>query len=1382
MLRRCAAICAVLLAAPAGGVPPLLALVQPSSSPVAAKAFRHPALYVQERNEPASAVLPLAPAVRDAELAELGATATGAFFDSRTGRWSSLVLARPMLPGSGVGNRVSWISGHPPADDAEWRDAAAAAVLGYVRGQAALRIDPSQISSTPRAAVLPGGDLVYVYIPRVVDGIPVRGNAVTATLNHGNLVLLGLPSWGNIDAALSPSITASDAEARAEAFLDPFRVESRPRRTHLELIPADGGDALSYRLAWVVESRVAGDLGRWETLVDAKTGEILALEDRNQYAQHSIVGGVFPVSNDGSGPEGTEQAGFPMPWADVAPGGTSFTDGGGNAGCIPGSISTTLSGRFVKILDTCGAISETNAGDINLGTSAGTDCTVPAGKSAGDTHSARSGFYELNRMKEQARGQLPTNLWLQLRLTANMNIVDICNAFWDGNAVNFFRSGGGCGNTGEIAAVFDHEWGHGLDNNGVNPTISSPGESIADIYAALRLNTSCIGRGFLLASDCTGYGDPCLDCSGVREIDWAKHTSNAPHGITFASTTCPAVGSRGPCNREVHCEGMLAGEVAWDLATRDLTAAPFNYSTELAREVSTRLFYLGSQVIVNWYGCFVNGGCGATGGYLNVLAADDDNGNLADGTPHMTAIFAAFNRHQIACLTPAVANSGCAGAPTGAPTVTAQASDRSARLSWTAVANATSYAVYRTEGVAGCEFGKVKLAETADLSYFDDGLQNGRTYFYSVLPLGTSDACFGTMSVCASVVPAAGSNLGVVSVHPAVSGGDGDPFLDNCELATATIDVANTGSVTQTNVRIVAIEPVTHPSTTIVSSLPIAVSPSLAECDTAQAAFQIRAQGLAFDETSEVRVTLASDQLDALGQTRTVTLRFENVESDFEAVATQTYGFETNLENWKVVSGTFARSTAGGGAGGTTTHVTSSQNADFACDVIRSPLIRVGAGVSTLTMQVRYAIEPTSDQVYDRANVSLYDAATGASTVISPSAGQAYTGGASFPFGCVLDHENGWNGTNPGNPAFVASTWSTGALSPGGTFDNKIVRLEIAYGTDEVISLAGFDFDQVALTNVEIQVPDTQSDVCLPPGNILPEALHVDAAGNGVLDAGESAVIAPSWKNPDVAAAAVTGSLSNFHGPAGPTYTIEDGTADYGTIAGGASVFCADCYSVSIAAVTRPAMHWDATASEAVTGGVAPKTWSLHVGGSFTDVTHDAFYPWIENILHNGVTGGCGGSLFCPGSTVTREQMAVFLLTAKEGIGYAPPPCVTPAFADVPCSSPFAKWVNELVARGVTAGCGGGLYCPTNPTTREQMAVLLLTAKEGSGYVPPACVTPEFADVPCSSPFAKWVNELVARGVTAGCGGGLYCPTNPVQRQQMAVFLVTTFGLRLYGL
>jgi hypothetical protein len=75
------------------------------------------------------------------------------------------------------------------------------------------------------------------------------------------------------------------------------------------------------------------------------------------------------------------------------------------------------------------------------------------------------------------------------------------------------------------------------------------------------------------------------------------------------------------------------------------------------------------------------------------------------------------------------------------------------------------------------------------------------------------------------------------------------------------------------------------------------------------------------------------------------------------------------------------------------------------------------------------------------------------------------------------------------------------------------------------------------------------------------------------------------------------------------------------------------------------------------------------------------------------------------------------------------------------------------------------------------MAVFLLLAKEGSGYTPPACSTPTFNDVPCSSSFAPWVDELARRGVTGGCGGGAYCPAGSVTRGQMAVFLATTFGL-----
>jgi hypothetical protein len=64
---------------------------------------------------------------------------------------------------------------------------------------------------------------------------------------------------------------------------------------------------------------------------------------------------------------------------------------------------------------------------------------------------------------------------------------------------------------------------------------------------------------------------------------------------------------------------------------------------------------------------------------------------------------------------------------------------------------------------------------------------------------------------------------------------------------------------------------------------------------------------------------------------------------------------------------------------------------------------------------------------------------------------------------------------------------------------------------------------------------------------------------------------------------------------------------------------------------------------------------------------------------------------------------------------------------------------------------------------------------------PPACTTPIFADVPASSPFCRWIEELANRGVVSGCGGGNYCPTDPVTREQMGVFISASFALTPYG-
>ena len=216
-------------------------------------------------------------------------------------------------------------------------------------------------------------------------------------------------------------------------------------------------------------------------------------------------------------------------------------------------------------------------------------------------------------------------------------------------------------------------------------------------------------------------------------------------------------GGGGPCGRQVHCAAAPQRQAAWDLVARELPGAPFNLDSQSAFIVANKLFYQGSGNIGAWFSCGCGGtsdGCGATNGYMQWLGADDDNGNLNDGTPHMTAIHAAFNRHGIACATPTPTNSGCPSGPTAAPTVTATAGNNQVVLNWNAVAGATRYWVFRTEGHASCNYGKVLVAEVTALTYTDTQVANGRPYAYNVVAAGASSGCFGRASTCVTATPA----------------------------------------------------------------------------------------------------------------------------------------------------------------------------------------------------------------------------------------------------------------------------------------------------------------------------------------------------------------------------------------------------------------------------------------------------------------------------------------------------------------------------------------------------------------------------------------------------------------------------------------------------
>jgi hypothetical protein len=312
-------------------------------------------------------------------------------------------------------------------------------------------------------------------------------------------------------------------------------------------------------------------------------------------------------------------------------------------------------------------------------------------------------------------------------------------------------------------------------------------------------------------------------------------------------------------------------------------------------------------------------------------------------------------------------------------------------------------------------------------------------------------------------------------------------------------------------------------------------------------------------------------------------------------------------------------------------------------------------------------------------------------------------------------------------------------------------------------------------------------------GGLVPSAMRVDTTGspgndNLVFEPGESVDVRPSWFNVNGATQNVEGAFSSMTGPPGAVYTITDGIGDYDNIANNTVDECnaAECYGVSVNnPANRPVQHWDASVLETMTSSSSTqgqvKKWGLHIGRSFPDVPTNGFYRFIEVLLHHGITGGCGGGNYCPNNSTSRAEMSVFVLVAKESAGYAPPACGTPMFDDVPAGSPFCRFIEELARRGVTSGCDADSFCPGNSASREQMAVFVLRTLDPN-LDPPACVqgSERFEDVPFDSPFCRWIEELARRGVVSGCTATLYCPTAPVSREQMSVFLTVTFGLTLY--
>ena len=186
----------------------------------------------------------------------------------------------------------------------------------------------------------------------------------------------------------------------------------------------------------------------------------------------------------------------------------------------------------------------------------------------------------------------------------------------------------------------------------------------------------------------------------------------------------------------------------------------------------------------------------------------------------------------------------------------------------------------------------------------------------------------------------------------------------------------------------------------------------------------------------------------------------------------------------------------------------------------------------------------------------------------------------------------------------------------------------------------------------------------------------------------------------------------------------------------------------------------------------------------FVDVADGSLFdPFIYAAAGAGVMPGCAAAAFefCPGSLVTRADMAGFILRAVHGPSFVPTPYAG-VFGDVHAGDYNADYIQSFYDEGYTVGCGGGNFCPGAVHTRAQTAVFILKGEHGTSYVPPSCQTTHaFDDVACppttDEPFGDWIGELSVEGITAGCGGNNFCPSAGIPNQQMAAFLVRAFAI-----
>lgn len=453
----------------------------------------------------------------------------------------------------------------------------------------------------------------YVDYYQQYQGIEVLNSRVTVrSTKNDEVVLFGVDVFNDIQLSTVPSITPESIASYAVAGID-YQIDHVSVNPDLKVLPTPAGDLYAYRLVYEVTvscTNFEGYPARYYTQVDANNGEVLYRSNEicnfdDQVIVKATVADPNPWEPD------VERV---LPDLKITIGGNNYyTDSTGTlslAGItLPVNATITLEGKWSKVV----------AGNNSTAvTSFTTNLVSGVNNVSFDTHASiekRSAYYHTNVVHKFMKSYLPSYTQMDESLITRVERTDgSCNAFYDGSSINFYQQGGGCYDLALAGDVVYHEYGHGIDgrfysffSNGLDNGALNEGYS--DVWGMGITDNPILGIGFS-DTDPNGY---------VRRYDINKKVY--PQDI----------------QGEVHADGeIIAG--AW-------------YDTRVNIGDKDVMFSLFTESL---YG-LADGPNGQEGTVyrdvlLDALTADDDDANLANGTPHDIAILSAFALHGITLI------------------------------------------------------------------------------------------------------------------------------------------------------------------------------------------------------------------------------------------------------------------------------------------------------------------------------------------------------------------------------------------------------------------------------------------------------------------------------------------------------------------------------------------------------------------------------------------------------------------------------------------------------------------------------------------------------------------------------------------------------------